>query len=161
MAEMISVKADIDECISLLNTLDRNEKKIRRRMLSQTGTAVKNKVKKSYNSMLSKRTGALYKSLKLRVVKAGNMVVVYPAAEKSKVRYGFVLAKGAEITAKEGNLLTFRINGKWIRKRSVSIKPRDWVAEPAKRYLESAEYRKKLDLMMQKEIERAEKEKTG
>ena len=159
MAQEISVKANIDECIRLLNCLEKNERKIRRRMLSQTGTAVKSKIKKSYGSMLEKRTGALYKSLKSRVVKAGNMAVVYPAAEKSKVRYGFVLAKGAEITAKDGNLLTFQVNGKWIRKKSVSIKPRDWVAEPAKRYLESAEYRKKLDLMMQKEIERAEKEK--
>ena len=44
-----------------------------------------------------------------------------------------------------------------MKKHQVSLKPVDWIEEPAKRYLQSFSYRQRLDELVQKEIMRAEK----
>ena len=84
MAEFIKVKAELDECMKFLENLDGNKKSMRRRILSATGTAVKNKVKKSYRGLLNKHSGNLYKSLKSRVIKAGNAAVVILMLKETK-----------------------------------------------------------------------------
>lgn len=157
MAEMVSVKTDLDEAMSLLKELDGNQVKMRRRILSGIGTAVKNQVKKNYKSLLNKNTGSLYKSLNSKVIKSGKAVIVSPSAENNKVRYGYVLAKGSVIKAKNGDLLTFKIGDKWIRKHQVTIPERNWVEQPTKQYLNSISYRQKIDSLVDKEIKRAEK----
>lgn len=157
MAEFINIKTDLDEVQKFLSELDGNKDKMRRRVLSGVGTAAKNEAKKSYRSLLNKQTGTLYKSLYSKVVRSGKAVIVAPSAEKDKVRYGYVLAKGTTIRAKNDEFLTFKIGDKWIRKHEVTIKEHDFVEGPVKRYLSSQSYRDKLDALMKKEIERAEK----
>ncbi|MBR6235025.1 MAG: hypothetical protein IKR01_04165, partial [Spirochaetales bacterium] len=78
-------------------------------------------------------------------------------AEHENRLYGYALAKGSTITAKEGEFLTFKIGDKWIRRHSVTLKPRDWIEAPAKQYLASSSYRERLEQLVQKEIDRAEK----
>lgn len=157
MAEMVSVKTDLDEAMHLLKELDGSQVKMRRRILSGIGTAVKNQVKKNYKSLLNKNSGSLYKSLNSKVIKSGKAVIVSPSAEKNKVRYGYVLAKGSVIKPKNKDFLTFRIGDKWIRKHQVTIPERNWVESPAKQYLSSISYRQKIDSLVDKEIQRAEK----
>lgn len=157
MAEMLNIKADLDEAMDMLSELETNKFKMRRRILSGVGTAVKNSVKKSYRSFFHKRSGTLYKSLNSRIIKNGKAAIVSPSAQNGKVRYGYVLAKGTTIEPKNGELLTFKIGDKWIRKHSVTIPEKDWVAGPAKRYMASSELKEKLDQLTQREIDRAEK----
>ena len=157
MAELVNIKSDLDEAMDFLKKLDGNKNSMRRRILSGVGTAVKGKVKKSYKSFFNKQTGTLYKSLNSRVIKNGKAVIVSPSANKDKVRYGYVLAKGTTIEPKKGDLLTFKIGEKWIRKHSVRIPERDWVGEPSKRYMASAELKERLDTLTQREVDRAEK----
>ena len=157
MAEFISVKTDIDEVMDFLSELDGNKDKMRRRILSSVGTAVKSHVRKSYRGFLHKNTGMLYKSLNSKVIRSGKAVIISPYAEHNKARYGYVLAKGSVIKPRNGEFLTFRIGDKWIRKKQVSIPSRDWVEGPAKQYLSSMSYRQKLDELVDKELIRAEK----
>lgn len=157
MAELVNIKSDLDEAMVFLKKLDGNKNSMRRRILSGVGTAVKGKVKKSYKSFFNKQTGTLYKSLNSRVIKNGKAVIVSPSASKDKVRYGYVLAKGTTIEPKKGVLLTFKIGEKWIRKHSVRIPERDWVGEPSKRYMASAELKERLETLTQREVDRAEK----
>ena len=157
MAEFINIKTDLNEAMTLLKELDGNKDKMRKRVLSGVGTAAKNKVKKAYKSLLNKQSGTLYKSLYSKVVRSGKAVIIAPSAEKNKVRYGYVLAKGGTIKAKNGDFLTFKIGDKWIRKHQVTLPERDWVEKPVKQYLQSADYKNKLDALVQKEITRAEK----
>ena len=157
MADLVNVKVKLDQAMKLLSELDGNKYKMRRRILSGVGVAVKNKVRKSYKSFFRKQTGTLYKSLNSRVIKNGKAAIVSPSAAKDKVRYGYVLSKGATIEARKGDFLTFRIGDKWVRKHSVTIPERDWVSGPAKRYLASSELKTKLDQLTQREIDKAEK----
>lgn len=158
MAEYISIQTDLDEVMRFLNSLEGNKDKMRRRILSGIGTATKNYVKKQYRGYLKKNTGMLYKSLSSRVIRSGKAVIISPTAEKNKVRYGYVLAKGTTIRPRHSEYLTFQIDGKWIRKHSVIIQPRNWVEEPASRYISGIEFKKKLDALVKREIARAEKQ---
>ncbi len=157
MAVEISVKADLDDVMRTLSEIDGNKEKIRKRVLSGIASAVKSKVKSSYRKYLHKRSGTLYKSIQSKVTRDGRMAIVSPSATSSGVRYGYVLAKGTTITAKKANTLTFQIDGKWIRKHSVTIPERDWVEKPARDYIDSPSYKAKLDTLVQKEIDRAER----
>lgn len=157
MAEQVSIKTDLDEAMDMLSELDGNKARMRRRILSGVGTAVKNQVRKSYKSFFRKQSGALYKSLNSKVVRDGSAVIVSPNAEKKNVRYGYVLSKGSTIVAKEHDFLTFKIGEKWVRKHSITIPARDWVTEPAKRYMASSKLKDKIEQLTQKEIDKAEK----
>ena len=154
---LINVKADVDEAMRMLEGLQGNRNSMRRRILSGIGTAVKQHVKSRYSSMLQKRSRTLYKSVTAKVFKSGAAVKVSPRAEHENRLYGYALAKGSTITAKEGEFLTFKIGDKWVRRHSVTLKPRDWIEAPAKQYLASSSYRERLEQLAQKEIDRAEK----
>ncbi len=159
MAAEISVKADLDDVMKTLSEIDGNKEKMRRRVLSGIASAVKSKVKRSYSALLHKRSGTLYKSIQSKVSRDGRLAIVSPSATANGVRYGYVLAKGTTIVPKKANTLTFQIDGKWIRKHSITLPERDWVEKPAKDYIDSPAYKAKLDSLVQKEIDKAEKRK--
>ena len=154
---LINVKADVDEAMTMLENLNGNRKSMRRRILSGIGTSVKQAVKKNYTSLLKKQSRTLYKSVTAKIFKSGAAVKISPRAQRSNILYGYALAKGSTIKAKDSEFLTFRIGDKWIRKQQVTLKPVDWIEAPAKRYLQSSSYRQRLDELVQKEIDRAEK----
>lgn len=141
----------------MLENLNGNRKSMRRRILSGIGTSVKQAVKKNYTSLLKKQSRTLYKSVTAKIFKSGAAVKISPRAQRSNILYGYALAKGSTIKAKDSEFLTFRIGDKWIRKQQVTLKPVDWIEAPAKRYLQSSSYRQRLDELVQKEIDRAEK----
>lgn len=159
--QSVSVEADISGPLRYLESLGADKGKAMRRILSGVGTAAKNQVKKAYKGYgLSKGQGDLYKSITRKVLRSGKGVIVEAKArsEKGKVFYGYALAKGAVITAKDDGYLTFQKDGKWIKVRSVKLPERDFVAKPAKDYLEGPAFQQKLEQLVQKEVDRIEKE---
>ena len=160
--QSVSIETDITEPVRYLESLGANKDKAMRRILSGIGTAAKNQVKKAYKSHgLSKGTGALYKSISRKVIRSGKAVIVEAKAksESQNIFYGYALAKGAQITAKDGGYLTFQVNGKWVKVHSVKLPERDFVATPVKRYLASPAFGVKLDQLVQREVSRIEKER--
>jgi len=160
--ESISVQTELDEALSYLEGLGANRDKMLRRLLGGIGTAARAQVRKAYKSQgLSKGTGSLYKSISRRVIRSGKAVIVEAKAssEQNKVFYGYALAKGARITARDGGWLTFQKDGKWVRVHEVKLPERDFVAAPVKAYLGTTAFKAKLDQLVQKEVARIEKEK--
>jgi hypothetical protein len=158
-----SVETDISEALSYLESLGANRHKSMRRILSSIGVASKNEVKKAYKSWaLSKRSGSLYKSIRSKVIRSGKAVVIDASAhsQTNKVFYGYSLAKGALIEAKANKYLTFQIDGKWKKVHSVQLPERDFVVTPVKKYLATTAFKQKLDQIVQREINRLEKDKT-
>jgi hypothetical protein len=161
--ESVSVEPELSEALAYLESLGANRHKVMRRILGGIGTAARSQVRKAYKSQgLSKGTGALYKSISRRVIRSGKAVIVEAKAssQETKVFYGYALAKGARITAKEGGYLTFQKDGKWVRVHSVKLPERDFVAAPVKKYLSTTAFKTKLDQLVQKEVARIEKENT-
>ena len=154
---LVNVKADVDEAMAMLQDLHGNRNSMRRRILSGIGTAVKQHVKSRYSALLHKQSRTLYKSVNAKVFKSGAAVKISPRAEHENKLYGYALAKGSTIEAKNSDFLTFKVGDKWVKRHSVTLKPRDWIEAPAKQYLSSSSYRERLDKLIQKEIDRAEK----
>ena len=159
--QSVSVETDLAEALGYLEDLGAKRHKAMRRILGGIGTAAKNQVRKAYKSHgLSKGTGALYKSITRRVIRSGKAVIVEAKAssQETKVFYGYALAKGARITARDGGYLAFQKDGKWVRVHSVKLPERDFVAAPVKKYLSTTAFKAKLDALVQKEVDRIEKE---
>ena len=159
MAEYISIETNLDEVMELFDNLEKGQNRIRRNILAGVGTSAKNKVKKLYKSYgLGKGTGALYKSIKRKVIRSGKGVIIEAGARSNKqVLYGYALAKGAAIRSKSDEYMTFQIDGKWVSVHEVKLPERNFVAEPVNDYMKSVTLRNQLDRLAQREIEKLEK----
>ena len=160
----VSVKAEIDDALKFFDGLAANKTTIARGLLNTVGAGGKRSIRRNYPALLHKRSGMLYKSIKYTTYRNGTQVVFTNTANSGKrtskdgrtARYGFMLASGYTITAKKG-YLTFNINGKWVKKQSVTVAPRDYMEEPVLRYMNSGELNRNLDATFQKQVDRLEK----
>lgn len=164
--QMLSVETDISEVLDTLEDLGGRRTTMMRHLLSGIGTAAKNEVRKRYKSFgLTKGTGQLYKSIKRKVFRNGKAVLIQAKAQREGgVYYGYALAKGSEIKAKNGKYLTFQADGKWVKVHSVKLPERDFVSEPVGKYLRTTDFQTRVDELMQREItkiEKANEKKTG
>lgn len=153
----ISIESDLTEAVELIDGLVKSRKSIKKAVLRRVATQGKNKAKRNYKSVLNKKSGYLYKTIRSYVYKNGRASVVTAHKPGDPVRYGFVLAAGATIEAKNEDYLTFKIGDKWVKKHSVRIEPRDFIEAPVKRYLDSAECKADMDAVIQKKIDQIEK----
>jgi len=148
---LVSIEAQLDEAKNLLNDL-KEDKYLQKNLLTTAAQKTRQKVKISYDGYLNKRSGKLYRSIVYKVAKKGTSAAVYPSA-----KYGFMLAHGYEVVPKE-NLLTFNINGKWIKTYGpITVGARNFVEDPANRYLQGLGVNYDLEERMQKEVARIEK----
>jgi len=164
---IISVEADINECLRFFNGLDVNKLAITRNILKAVGQGARSVAKKNLNKTLQRRTGNLYSHI--RYVIASKTVDIYSDAESGKrtgkhnkpARYAFMLASGYTIEAKTPKGLTFNINGQWFRKHSVTVAPKDFIEPPIDRWVGSADYKARVDKAFQQQVNYWEKKITG
>ena len=152
----IELKTNIDECIELMDDLVTNEKRTRKSILSQVGTKAKTQAKRNYKSILHKRTGNLYKSIRKYVYHNGRAAVITAHKADDKVRYGFVLAHGTTIKPVNHKVLTFQINGKWYRRHEVVIKPHDFIERPVLEYVNGPQIDRDLEKITANIIKKTE-----
>lgn len=165
---VISINTDITEAMAVFNGLDVNRKSIQKKLLGSVGTGGKQAVRRNYRSVLKKRSGLLYKSIKSYVKRNGSAVVFTDTAESGKNtgkggksgRYPFMLASGYTVEAKD-KLLTFQIDGKWFRKHSVTVQPKDFMEAPIERYVESLDCSNRMEKTLQKQVDYWDKKLGG
>ena len=158
MAEYVSVVADLNESLRFLHGFEKEYPKIRRRVLAGVGQSSANRAKKAYRGMLNKQSGNLYKSIKKGVIKSGKAVIISPKARGSnQVFYGYALAKGSLIEAKKKKYLTFQVEGKWVKKKSVKLSEHDFIEGPVMKYIGSQDYYNQIDKLIKKEILKLER----
>jgi len=147
----ISIETQLDEAKNFLNDL-KEDKYLQKNLLTTAAQKTRQKVRMSYDGYLNRKSGRLYKSIIYKVAKKGTSAAVYPAA-----KYGFMLAHGYEVVPKE-SLLTFNVNGKWVKTYGpVTVSARNFVEDPANRYLQGLGINYDLEERMQKEVTRIEK----
>lgn len=165
-AGIVSLQTDLQECYRLLDGLEHNNKTVRKYIMRAASTGGRSYVKRQYKSVLHKRTGQLYKSLTSYVDRQGYKIVFTNSADSGKktskdgrtARYGFMLASGYTIQPKDkGKTLTFQINGKWVRKYSVTVRPKDFIEAPVDRYFESHDCEERMEKAAQKQVDYWEK----
>lgn len=161
-AGIISLEAELSECYRLLDGLTHNHKTVRKYIMRAASTGGRQYVKRNYRSVLHKRSGTLYKSITSYVDSSGYKIIFTNNANSGKptskdgrlARYGFMLASGYDIKPKAGNkVLTFNINGKWVRKHSVTVQPKDFTESPVDRYFDSADCSARMEQATQKQVD--------
>lgn len=155
---IISIKADVDECLRFFDGLGASDKTISKAIGTQVGQGARLAVRKYYPSILKKRTGKLYKSIYYKAT--SSKVVIGANADSGKhtardgriARYGYMLAAGYTIQPK-----TIFKNGKKIERKGYTVEPRDFVERPVDRYMESGELKRRIDNAFDKQLKKIEK----
>ena len=152
--ETVSLEADLDEPLAMLEELGAKERTVLKNILSGVGTDAKAAVKRSYRSSgLHRRTGALYKGISRKVTKDGRSVIVSTTARNDRqVLYGGALAKGSLIEPDGKAFLAFQVDGKWVRRRQVKLPERPFITQPVLRHMETTAFREKLDKLVEREV---------
>ena len=69
---VVSIYGDVADAMALFNGLDVNRTAIQKKILSSVGTGGRQAIRKAYRSLLKRRTGTLYKSIKSYVRRNGS-----------------------------------------------------------------------------------------
>ncbi len=147
---IISIKADVIECVRFFDGLDVSEKSITKGIMSQVGQGGRLAARKSYPTILHKRTGKLFKSIKYKVYKNGQTVIFSANADSGKrtakdgrlARYGYMLASG--YTIKRGD-------------KTITVEPRDFMERPIDRFMDSHDAKERMDKAFDKQLKKLEK----
>ena len=152
----VEIEPQLDDAIEFMGDLVRNEQSIRKSILGQVGTKAKTAAKRDFTSILNKRSGYLYKTIRKYMYRNGKAVVVTAHKQEDTNRYGFALAHGFTAEPKNGEYLTFQSDGKWTKTKSVTIKAHDFIEGPVKRYISGPQIERDMDQIVEKKIQKLE-----
>lgn len=157
----VTAEASIKESMDLIEGLNEKDAyNLKKGIVRTLGNNTAKAVRRGFNRELHVRSGNLKKSVKSSMSKKKRNVyaVISPKARASnQVFYGYALANGTTIRAKNSKVLKFNINGKWISKYSVTIPKKEWFIPSAMAYLNSPQNRRDVDKYVAKRIEALEK----
>jgi hypothetical protein len=84
------------------------------------------------------RTGKLFNSINFIATDEGGVLTTRKSLNKPNVYYARFVEGGADIKAKKGKYLTFKINEKWVKVPSVKIRPRPFMGPTMEDYFGSS-----------------------
>lgn len=176
----LSIRVDIRDCMKFFDGLEVNSRRIQERLMRTTGQGAVSAAKRGMTRTLHNRTGRLKKGIVYTMGHKGDYVSIYSgatsdketAAKRSvrkglshekgrKARYGFMLATGYTIEAKTSKGLVFQVDGQWKKKRTITVRPKDWLEPSVLRFADSSDLTHRLDKELQKQIDYWEKRITG
>jgi hypothetical protein len=99
------------------------------------------------------RTGKLFNAINFIPTDDGGVLTTRKTLNKSNVFYARFVEKGADIKAKKGKYLTFKIDGEWKKVPSVKTRPRPFMTPVFDEYWESENgkgYRALADALQKK-----------
>jgi hypothetical protein len=82
------------------------------------------------------RTGKLFNAINFIPTDSGGVLTTRKTLNKPNVYYARFVEKGADIKAKDGKYLTFKIDGEWKKVSSVRIRPRPFMEPVFNEYWE-------------------------
>lgn len=173
---------EIKQAQKLINALDKQSYDMQRKAMATGGRYIAQQVRRSYTDFFQNppqhhdKSGMpgrkrnepenLKKSIRNKAYRKPKLgQIIYPTVHAfnpynpaaPKVLYGYALAKGFTITAKNDRYLTFQADGKWHKKKQVEVAKRPFVAEPADRAAHSQEIARRMEDTVTKELEKLEK----
>jgi phage gpG-like protein len=144
----LSLQTDFAEVHRGLDGLGVEIKNINKKILRSLTTRAKTKVRQNFKQNLKTKSGAMaktaYSSAKNNV--AGWVGMGSP--------FAMVHEAGKKITAK-GKFLAFKVDGKWIRTKAVTIPARPFFYPAVNGFVESAEFMEIINKVLSREITRA------
>jgi hypothetical protein len=90
------------------------------------------------NATFHNRTGKLFNAINFIATDDGGVLTTRKTLNKGNVFYARFVEGGADIKAKKGKYLTFKINDRWVKVSSVKIRPRPFMVPVMEDYFGSA-----------------------
>ncbi len=149
----VSVAADIDGAKKALAGLEEYTKYLHRDILRAVAAGATKQVKSEFP--FKKRSGELYRKTAYHMTRDRKAVMITnDATSAAGVRYGWVLAAGADIRPKHGKALKFA-DGTFSKRALI---PRHaWIVPPAQRFVESPAREAAVQKAIDKALARLEK----
>jgi hypothetical protein len=88
-------------------------------------------------TLFTNRTGKLFNAINFIPTDNGGVLTTRKNLNKSNVYYARFVERGADIKAKKGKYLTFKINGEWKKVPSVRVRPRPFMEPVFEEYFGS------------------------
>lgn len=119
-------------------------------------TDTKEKARSAFNS----RTGKLLNAIHFIPTDTGGALTTKKNLNRANIWYANIVENGADIKAKKGKYLTFKINGEWKKAPSVRVRPRPFMKPVFEEYWEGTNSKgyKALADALQKKMEEFLKE---
>jgi len=154
---MIKWEIDVQDMFSAeLARFGRRAPVIALRICRTIGQGFRSFVKKNYlrGQVIGKRTGTLYKGIKIVTDKRSkNAVIVKPWAKLANIYHH---PGGAHIVPKNAKMLKFEIDGKTIFAKSVHLKERPWMPQSKSAFGWDVEIKKAATKVIDREIKKLE-----
>ena len=96
-------------------------------LIKAVGEEMASKVKSNAMSAFTNRTGRLFNSIKFITNKDIAALTTKKNLNKGNVYYAKFIEYGADIKPKRKEYLTFKVDGHWIKVKSVKTKPRPFM----------------------------------
>jgi hypothetical protein len=104
--------------------------------------------------VLGKRTGTLYKTIKIVTDrKSRQAVIVRPWAKLANIYHN---PAGADIVPSKGKMLKFEVDGRTIFTKHVHLEPRPWVPRARAEFQWNPEIQKAADTVITRELKKLE-----
>ena len=174
--ENIKLDENLEDVINILKSTLKQCNSLERKSMNAGGNYIAQQVRKSYSEYFPnkprehekpfKDAKNLKRSIRKRQQRKPSLTVTiwsYVHAynpyspDQPKVLYGQAQAKGFTAVAKNDSYLTFQIDGKWVKKKQVTITPKPFVTQPGERAANSSEIQVKMEEAFMKEYDKIEK----
>lgn len=154
---MIHINLDVQDMFSeRLEEFGRRAPAIALRICRTIGMSFRAFQKKNYlrGQVIGKRTGQLYKSIKItNDRRSKNAVIVRPSARLANIYHK---PGGATIVPKNASILKFEVGGETVFARKVHLAPRPWVSQSEAAFQWDTEIQKAADKVIDREIAKLE-----
>lgn len=159
---MIQMTVEVQDMFSReLEAFGKRAPAIALRICRTIGMSFRAFTKKNFlrGQVIGKRTGELYKSIKIATDrKSRDAVIVRPWAKLANIYHK---AGGADIYPKKGTFLKFEVDGRTIFTRHVHLKERAWVPRAYAQFQWGSEIKKSADKVIEREIKKLEAKQNG
>lgn len=146
----------IDRVSGRLQEFGRKAPAMALRVCRTIGQGFRSYVRKNYlrGQVIGKRTGTLYKGIKIITDKRSrNAVIVRPWAKLANIYHN---PAGADIVPTKAKMLRFEVDGRVIFTKHVHLAPRPWVPRARAEFQWAPEIQKAADTVISREIAKLE-----
>lgn len=154
---MIHIEYEVEDMFSpRLEQFGKRAPAIALRICRTTAMAFRAFTKKTYllGQVLGKRTGTLYKGIKIVTDRRRrDAVIVRPWAKLANIYHH---PAGVNIASQTGKLLKFEVEGRTVFMKRVHLRPRPWVPRAVREFGWDQEIQKAADKVIEREIKKLE-----
>lgn len=153
---MISIRTEYEDLKKKLDEIQdpKTIQKLSKKMFQAALRGGVKAAKKSLSITASKKSGSLYRSIKGRLSRKDKAVGIIGPSGSFNFMKAYTLEQGITRKAKDSEYMSFKVNGRWVRKKTVNQYPRPWFERSVGKYLESNQLVSDMDKQLERDLKK-------